>query len=77
MARLTLRVPESLHARLSARAKSEGVSVNQYVVFALSRVTAADEIADQRAGFDALVSRFPMDDAEVALHRVLAARRAT
>jgi len=74
MARLTLRVPESLRARLSARAKAEGVSVNQYVVFALSRITAADEVADQRAGFEDLLGRFPPDEAEAALRRVLAQR---
>jgi HicB family len=37
MSRLTLRLPETLHRQLEARAKREGVSLNQYVVYALSR----------------------------------------
>ena len=35
MARMTLRIPESLRAQLAERAKKEGVSMNQYLVFAL------------------------------------------
>ena len=74
MARLTLRVPDSLHAQLAERAKQEGVSMNQYVVFALSRITAADEISDQKAVFDAIVRRFPGKKAEQALKDVLERR---
>ena len=37
MSRLTLRLPETLHRQLEAQAKREGVSLNQYVVYALSR----------------------------------------
>ncbi len=32
-----LRIPRSLHARLARRAKEEGVSMNQYCVYLLSR----------------------------------------
>ena len=34
--RVTLRMPKSLHARLSAEAKAEAVSLNQYIVYRLS-----------------------------------------
>ncbi len=77
MARLTLRIPDSLHAQLAARAEREGVSMNQFVVFALSRITTADEIADQRAVFDALLKRYPRDEAEQALADMLSARTGT
>ena len=40
MSRLTLRLPESLHSQLKEAAKREGVSLNQYVVFALAQKTA-------------------------------------
>ncbi len=74
MARLTLRIPESLHATLAERAATEGVSMNQYVVFALGRITAADVVADQRAAFEALRSRYPQVEAEAELRRLLGER---
>jgi len=42
MSRLTLRLPESLHQQLSDLAKSEGVSLNQYIVYILTRQVAAN-----------------------------------
>jgi hypothetical protein len=36
MSRLTLRLPETLHHKLVNIAKNEGVSLNQYIVYALS-----------------------------------------
>ena len=37
MSRLTLRLPETLHRQLKAQAKREGVSLNQYIVYALTQ----------------------------------------
>ncbi len=37
MSRLSLRLPESLHQQLAHQARREGVSLNQYLVFLLSR----------------------------------------
>jgi len=37
MSRLTLRLPETLHNQLSALADEEAVSLNQYIVYALTR----------------------------------------
>jgi hypothetical protein len=37
MSRLTLRLPESLHQQLSHQASQEGVSLNQYIVYALTK----------------------------------------
>lgn len=42
MGRFTLRLPQSLHKELEQRAKSEGVSLNQYIVYALTR-----QVSDQ------------------------------
>ena len=75
MARLTLRIPESLHATLAERAEREGVSMNQFVVYALSRITAVDQVAEQKAIFQTLLNRYPEDEAEQELQRVLAGRR--
>jgi hypothetical protein len=64
MGRLTVRLPESLHKDLSALARQEGVSLNQYIVYALTRqVTLAQsvqtvpdrELAQQRASFAAVL----------------------
>jgi hypothetical protein len=64
MSRLTLRLPESLHSELERRAKQEKVSLNQYLVYALTRhvamtymVTPMSEEAlqQQREAFAALL----------------------
>jgi HicB family len=74
MIRLTLRLPESLHRTLADQAQREGVSLNHYIVFSLTRaVTVADLAAQQRA-FERLSHRFPAEDAEAALGELLAAR---
>ena len=48
--------------------------MNQYLVFALSRIATADDIASQRARFDEFLRRFPRDEAEAALQNVLESR---
>jgi hypothetical protein len=42
MSRLTLRLPETLHRKLSDLAEDEGVSLNQYIVYALTRQVASN-----------------------------------
>ena len=39
MSRLTLRLPETLHEQLTEHAEREGISLNQYIVYALTRQT--------------------------------------
>jgi HicB family len=39
MSRLTLRLPKTLHQQLAQVAEQEGVSLNQYIVYALTRQT--------------------------------------
>ncbi len=64
MSRLTLRLPETLHEQLSALARDEAVSLNQYIVYALTRqVTLAytvqpiaeGQIKEQKAAYSALL----------------------
>lgn len=64
MSRLTLRLPDSLHGQLEALAEQEAVSLNQYIVYALTRqVTLAytvqhvpeKAIREQRAAYNALL----------------------
>lgn len=64
MSRMTLRLPETLHRALEEQATREGVSLNQYIVFALSRQSTIDYITlpvpehtvrEQRARYNALV----------------------
>jgi hypothetical protein len=74
---MTLRVPDSLHALLAECAKREGVSINQYIVFALSRIVTIDDMARQRSTFESLLRRFPEEEAEAALQQVLSDREST
>ena len=64
MSRLTLRLPDSLHRQLEELASNEAVSLNQYIVYALTRqitlaytVQAVPEkaVAEQRAAYSALL----------------------
>lgn len=64
MSRLTLRLPETLHQQLIHLAESEGVSLNQYIVYALTRqvtlaytvqATPIEEVNQQQQAFQALL----------------------
>ena len=63
MSRLTLRLPETLHRQLEFLANTENTSLNQYIVYALTRqVTLAytvvqvpkEDLEHQQANFNAL-----------------------
>jgi hypothetical protein len=64
MSRLTVRLPGTLHSQLTALATREGISLNQYIVYALTRqatlaytvqAVPAQAVAQQRASFTALL----------------------
>ncbi len=64
MGRLTVRLPDTLHQQLSYIADKEGVSLNQYIVYALTRQTALaytvhrlsdEEIQQQQKAFESLL----------------------
>ena len=64
MSRLTLKLPETLHQQLANLAKEEGISLNQYIVYALTRqVTTAytvekiseEKIEQQHDNFNHLI----------------------
>ena len=76
MARLTLRLPNSLHEEIVRRADQEGVSINQLVVYALTRDLAVHSVEEQRARFESLRNRYPKEEAEAALTELLADRHA-
>ena len=79
MGRLTLRLPGTLHEQLTLLAEREGVSLNQYIVYALTRqVTLAymvqavpeEAVAQQQASFTALLQNLgqaSFDEIESAL----------
>ncbi len=74
MSRLTLRLPESLHRTLVQQAREEGTSLNQTIVYLLTRMTASKELDEERRVFEGLVQRYPAAEAEAALQEILAAR---
>ena len=64
MGRLTVRLPETLHKELTALAHQEGVSLNQYIVYALTRqvmlahtiqTVPEEEVSRQLASAEALL----------------------
>ncbi len=82
MSRLTLRLPETLHRQLETQAKREGVSLNQFMVYALTRqltqsytvqVLPEEAVVQQRTQFDALRRELGQTSPEV-LSATLATR---
>lgn len=82
MSRLTLRLPETLHQHLIKLAETEGVSLNQYIVYALTRqavstefiqVTSEKEIIEQEQSFQTLLQGLGTAS-EIQIKSVLAER---
>jgi len=59
MSRLTVRLPESLHERLTQQAQREGVSLNHYIVYSLTRTVTAADLETQRQTFEKLRAATP------------------
>ena len=74
MSRMTLELPESLKERLETQAKREGIALHDYLVYSLTRLVTAEDLAHQRAKFETLTHRYPEHEAEAALEEVLATR---
>lgn len=74
MSRLTVRLPASLHQSLTQQAEREGVSLNHYIVYALTRTVTAVDLEAQRQAFEDLTTRYDADEAEAALQDLLTAR---
>ncbi len=68
MGRFTLRLPETLHQELEFKARQEGVSLNQYIVYTLTKqvttsysiqVLPETAVKEQAARYQALLSKLP------------------
>ena len=75
MARLTVRLPDSLRDRLAERADQEGVSLNHFLVFLLAQASTLDSVRAQRERYGKLLDRGTSEEAEDALQQVLSERR--
>jgi hypothetical protein len=65
MGRFTLRLPQTLHLELERRANAEGVSLNQYIIYALTRqvtpaysveIATQEDVQNQRRRFEELLA---------------------
>lgn len=82
MGRLTVRLPSTLHRQLAMLATDEGVSLNQYIVYALTRQSSRAytvqqipeaEVEQQRASFKQLLGTLG-EASEEEIRRVLSKR---
>ncbi len=82
MRRLTIRLPYTLHQRLESLAQQEGVSLNQYIVYALTQQTTLAytmqevpiaKIAEQRTSYKTRLRNAPIATPE-EIDQVLAER---
>lgn len=71
MSQLSLRLPDSLHAKIREIAAADGVSINQFISLAaaekVSAMLTADYLRERGAGasreaFDAILERVPHAD---------------
>lgn len=85
MSRLTLRLPETLHQQLTQLAEGEGVSLNQYIVYALTRqaslahviqVVPQTEVERQQQEFQSLIRQLGQASS-AEIESVLATREQT
>jgi uncharacterized protein (DUF1778 family) len=85
MSRLTLRLPETLHQQLAYLAEGEGVSLNQYIVYALTRqaalahaiqVVPEAEVEQQQQSFQLLIKQLGQASS-AEIESVLATREQT
>jgi hypothetical protein len=77
MSQLTLDLPQSLRAELERQAEREGVSLQQYIVYSLTRLVTAADVVAQRTAFEEMVTRYPQDQAEAALRNLLSSRQSS
>ena len=84
MSRVTLQLPETLHHQLASHAQREGVSLQQYILYALTRqlahtyavqVVSEEGVAQQQAQFAALLEKLGATT-PAALTAAFAAREA-
>jgi hypothetical protein len=82
MSRLTLRLPETLHQQLTNLAQEEGISLNQYIVYALTKqvtsaytvqATSQEEQGRQQENFNKLRSQLRKADTK-EIEKVLSQR---
>ena len=68
MSRITLQLPETLHRHLVSQAQREGVSLQQYILYALTRqlahsytvhVVSEEAVAQQPEQFGAVLEELP------------------
>ncbi len=85
MSRLTLRLPETLHQELAHLAEGEGVSLNHYIVYALTRqaalahaiqVVPEAEVEQQQQAFQLLIKQLGQASSS-EIESVLATREQT
>jgi hypothetical protein len=83
MSELVLQLPETLYQQLESLAKSEGVPLNNYIVYTLTRqvslaytiqVSSPEAIAQQRANFATLLHRLGKTS-EARIDEILAKRQ--
>jgi len=74
MSQIQLQLPELLYRQLEERAQRAGVPLQSYIIDSLTRVVAVPGLAEQRADFEKMLSRYPQDQAEEALRDLLSAR---
>ena len=74
MSDVVLDLPDSLQHQLEERAQRRGVSLQDVIVDSLAHAMAVPDVEEQKAAFEELLHRYPLEESEAALREILAAR---
>jgi hypothetical protein len=77
MSQLTLELPESLRLALEQHAVQEGVSLQHYILYSLTRFITASDLLSQKISFEEMANRYPQEQADAALRDLLSTRKAS
>ncbi len=77
MSQLTLDLPESLRLELERQAAQEGVSLQHYILYSLTRFITASDLVSQKISFEEMANRYPQEQADAALRDLLSSRKAS
>lgn len=70
MGRFTLRIPKTLHNELEVLAKSEGISLNQYIIYTLTQKVTAEKLGVEGKRLTSEQAKFLADVKLVAPEQV-------
>jgi hypothetical protein len=62
---------------LERQAAQEGVSLQHYILYSLTRFVSAPDLISQKVSFEEMANRYPQEQADAAIRDLLSSRKAS